>query len=221
MRIIAHRGFGTPENTVFAFEKARAVNADGIEFDVQRTADHYWVIHHDKKTKSGKVVHQSKYEDIEDEVENLNQITGFKDMWLNFEIKYYENKDPIGYGAEFARYILDEIGAEEFNVSSFEPKCLIGSRKVDQDIKLSYLSLLPKTSSWKKYHRKIGLFSVNPMFVLLRKKHTELAKRLGVEVHPWTVNRPKSIKRMIGYKVEALITDNPDVAIAIRANGNS
>jgi len=47
--VIAHRGFHRdyPENTVEAFRAALDLGADGVEFDVQETADGQFVIHHD------------------------------------------------------------------------------------------------------------------------------------------------------------------------------
>jgi len=47
--VIAHRGFHRdfPENTIEAFRAARDLGADGIEFDVQETADAGFIIHHD------------------------------------------------------------------------------------------------------------------------------------------------------------------------------
>jgi glycerophosphoryl diester phosphodiesterase len=47
--VIAHRGFHRdfPENTIEAFKAAMDLGVDGIEFDVQETADGQFVIHHD------------------------------------------------------------------------------------------------------------------------------------------------------------------------------
>jgi len=47
--VIAHRGFHRdfPENTLEAFRAAIALGVDGVEFDVQETADAEFVIHHD------------------------------------------------------------------------------------------------------------------------------------------------------------------------------
>jgi len=47
--VIAHRGFHRdfPENTVEALRAALEIGVDGIEFDVQETADGQFVIHHD------------------------------------------------------------------------------------------------------------------------------------------------------------------------------
>lgn len=51
--IIAHRGFSevAPENTMAAFRKAVDVGADMIELDVRETADHRFVVIHDKKIR--------------------------------------------------------------------------------------------------------------------------------------------------------------------------
>ena len=47
--IIGHRGAAglRPENTLAAFSKACELGLDGIELDVQLTADHQMVVHHD------------------------------------------------------------------------------------------------------------------------------------------------------------------------------
>lgn len=47
--VIAHRGFHRdfPENTIESFKAATDIGADGVEFDVQETADGQFVIHHD------------------------------------------------------------------------------------------------------------------------------------------------------------------------------
>ncbi len=49
-RNIGHRGARSlaPENTLAAFRKAWDIGADGIEVDVQVSADGQLVIHHDK-----------------------------------------------------------------------------------------------------------------------------------------------------------------------------
>src|SRR3954471_23748838 len=48
-RVWAHRGDSAhaPENTMLAFDKARAAGADGIELDVRFDGDHNVVVFHD------------------------------------------------------------------------------------------------------------------------------------------------------------------------------
>ena len=47
--VIAHRGFTRdfPDNTVESFRAAREIGVDGVEFDVQETADGAFVVYHD------------------------------------------------------------------------------------------------------------------------------------------------------------------------------
>ncbi|MBN1689973.1 MAG: glycerophosphodiester phosphodiesterase [Dehalococcoidia bacterium] len=48
--VIAHRGFHRdyPENTLEAFKAALDLGVDGVEFDVQETADGEFIVHHDE-----------------------------------------------------------------------------------------------------------------------------------------------------------------------------
>jgi glycerophosphoryl diester phosphodiesterase len=59
--VIAHRGAsGTcPENTRAAFDEARRQHADGIEFDVQLSADEVLVVHHDRTLRKTTGLRQS------------------------------------------------------------------------------------------------------------------------------------------------------------------
>lgn len=41
------------------------------------------------------------------------------------------------------------------------------------------------------------------------------ATRLGLAVLPWTVNRPDDMRRLVGWGVTGLITDRPDIALAL------
>ena len=47
--VIAHRGFTRdfPDNTLESFRAAREIGVDGVEFDVQETADGAFVVYHD------------------------------------------------------------------------------------------------------------------------------------------------------------------------------
>jgi glycerophosphoryl diester phosphodiesterase len=62
---IAHRGFTKecPENTLEAFYAAIRLGIDAVECDVQETADHRFVIHHDD-TLNGKNINDLQLRDI-------------------------------------------------------------------------------------------------------------------------------------------------------------
>jgi glycerophosphoryl diester phosphodiesterase len=57
----------------------------------------------------------------------------------------------------------------------------------------------------------------SPSFRDLSEERIREAKALGLEVIPWTVNRPEHIERMIEWGVDGLITDYPDRARAVLA----
>jgi glycerophosphoryl diester phosphodiesterase len=45
----------------------------------------------------------------------------------------------------------------------------------------------------------------------------EEAHALGLQVVPWTVNEPTDMRRLIGWGVDGVVTDRPDVARRVRA----
>ena len=64
--VIAHRGYTRdfPDNTLEAFRAAREIGVDGVEFDVQETADGRFVVFHDDNI-DGSSISNLKLEDIE------------------------------------------------------------------------------------------------------------------------------------------------------------
>ena len=62
---IAHRGFHAnyPDNTLEAFEAAIKLGVDGIELDVQETADNSFVVFHDDKLR-GVAINKLSLSDI-------------------------------------------------------------------------------------------------------------------------------------------------------------
>ena len=49
----------------------------------------------------------------------------------------------------------------------------------------------------------------------LRKRHIVAAHAAGLRVVPWTVNGPKAMARLIGWDVDGLCTDRPDIALGV------
>jgi len=54
-----------------------------------------------------------------------------------------------------------------------------------------------------------------PAFETLARETVAEAHRLGLRVIPWTVNRRAAMRRLIRWGVDGLITDRPDVAMAV------
>ena len=54
-----------------------------------------------------------------------------------------------------------------------------------------------------------------PAFDTLSRAAVAEAHELGLRVIPWTVNRRAAMRRLIGWGVDGLITDRPDIAMAL------
>jgi glycerophosphoryl diester phosphodiesterase len=59
-----------------------------------------------------------------------------------------------------------------------------------------------------------------PEFSTLTRAAVAEAHDLGLRVIPWTANRRAAIRRLIGWGVDGLITDRPDVAAVIANRGD-
>jgi glycerophosphoryl diester phosphodiesterase len=60
-----------------------------------------------------------------------------------------------------------------------------------------------------------GAQILSPYYRELSREDVQEAHRLGLKVVPWTVNDPRIMKRLIGWGVDGIITDRPDLLIEI------
>lgn len=58
---------------------------------------------------------------------------------------------------------------------------------------------------------------VSRKHVFLRRDEVAKLQQQGIRVIPWTVNKPKRMRRMIAWGVDGVITDYPDRALAVLA----
>ncbi|MGB1723474.1 MAG: glycerophosphodiester phosphodiesterase [Ilumatobacteraceae bacterium] len=94
--VIAHRGANrrARENTLEAFQAAVALGSDGIELDVRRTVDAALVIHHDAQLPDGRVIRESRRDELPDWLPELHSaLDACAPAMVNIEIKNSEG-DP-------------------------------------------------------------------------------------------------------------------------------
>lgn len=233
--IVAHRGsrINRPENTLAAFEEAIRVGADGIELDVHLSKDGEIVVIHDEtvdRTTNGvglvkdmtvaelKELDAGIWFDTEyagqkiptlREVFELLMERQYKGV-LNIELKtsVYSYK---GIEEKIGGLLAEEKWPFEVMYSSFSLRSLLKMHRIDPEAELGYLvskrgilvflgSLLPWIGALHLSHRwyfKKGKSS---------KKHLRL----------WTVNDEKVMKKAFQQGVTAIITDKPEIALALR-----
>jgi len=233
--IWAHRGASAiaPENTMGAFRRAVELGADGIELDVQRSADGRLVVIHDETverttTGSGRVVamdwaqlaplrihHQG--EELDEGLpllEEVMELLAPTDMVLNVELKDGVEHYP-GMDRQVVQAVRASGMAERVLLSSFNHVQFHGSLGLGLPLGLLYAEPL-----WavEDYAARFGAAAVHPDFRTLAEPG--LVERLhdrGIRVHAWTVNGRAELQEMARLGVDAVITDDVELALEVRA----
>ncbi len=207
-KIFAHRGASAvaPENTLPAFEKALEIGADGIELDVQATADGALVVLHDYnlgRTTTGTGQLRTftlqqlaaidagiRFDDAYKgtPIPTLEQVFDLvgDSCIVNVEIK---NEDWNG-GREaepLARIIQQRQLHDQVIVSSFNPVALRKMRQIDPSIPLGllYFNKPPRpTGATGSFFQRIRRLPLK--FLLLQQSRALFSTRIAAEaLHPY------------------------------------
>jgi glycerophosphoryl diester phosphodiesterase len=158
---------------------------------------------------------------------------------FNIELKTFPLRPGLAMeGAAMADAVVavaDSQGvADRIIVQSFDWRGPRHLHRVRPDIRLSWLTsatvLAAARQWWDGPHPSDFGGSVpravaseggpnwGPDYVNLTEEGIAEAHSLGLRVVPWTVNRPEDMRRLIGWGVDGLITDRPDLARRVLAD---
>ena len=229
--IIAHRGAPSyaKENTIESFKKAIALGADMIEFDVRRTKDKVFIVHHDESIQN-KPIKALPYEKICKMVRK----EGFAIPTVEEVLKYTRGKIKLdvelkeeGYEKEIVELLSKYFKEDQFVITSFNDSSLKIIKDNYPEIKVGLLlgklktPLLTRISEFfpmKRYKKARADFLV-AHWRLLKVGFLERAQRDHKPVIVWTVNDEKMMERLFkDRRIYALITDKPDLAISLQKN---
>lgn len=238
IKVWAHRGGAgrAPENTMAAFAAAVALGVDGLELDVQLTADEEVVVIHDETVdrttdgsgwvkdhtlaalrrldaSAGRPGFAGERIPTLREVFDLVAPTGVE---LNIELKnsvvpYFGLPDKVSQ-------MIAEYGLESrVIVSSFNHCTLAWLRQGGSMVRTGLLFQDVLYEPWV-YAAQLWVTALHPnyryidyVFNLVDEAHLAL-----LEVNAWTVNDEHDIDRMIARGVDGIITDCPELALARR-----
>ncbi|MCX7117121.1 MAG: glycerophosphodiester phosphodiesterase [Legionellales bacterium] len=233
-QIIAHRGATAyaPENTLIAFEKARAMGSQMIEFDVMLSADGKAFVFHDdelRRTTNGRgefaltpseVLHQldagrwfskshvsEKIPTLHDAIQWLTA-TG---LHANIEIK-----PSPGRTEETTIAVLTHINRfwpEDKKwplISSFDGKALALSRSIVPEIPLGLL-VDEWREDWIKEAQDLQCVSVHLSRRCVSEKRIASIKNQGYVAYVYTVNCKRQAERLFRWGVDAVFSDYPDL----------
>jgi glycerophosphoryl diester phosphodiesterase len=165
---------------------------------------------------------------------------------LNLETKITpdapgESVDP----ATFARLVVEAVRASgltgEVTIQSFDWRTLVAARKLAPEIDTVCLTIeserddtvqrnADRASPWhagldlRAYRGSLpglakaaGCGTWSPFWRNVSAAEVAESHALGLKVLPWTVNDPREMARLIGMRVDGLITDYPDRARKVMA----
>jgi glycerophosphoryl diester phosphodiesterase len=228
--VFAHRGGSAlaPENTIAAFDNGLALGADGLELDVHLSRDGAVVVHHDRLLDRttplrGPIAERTVEELRRAGVPTLAEVLArYPDPRIIVEMKVNTSAlaaatiDVIRRAGAVERVCLGAFGLHVLRAArAIEPAIATSGSREEVRWAL-YRSWVRWPVSRVAYHgyqipevsggTRVG----SPRFV-------EYAHDAGLGVQVWTVDTEEAARRLLGWGVDALITDRPDVIVPLAA----
>lgn len=234
-RVIGHRGACgyAPENTIESIRTAAALGIEWIEFDVKLTADHVPMLFHDdmlERTSSGfGPFANAKLEDIRaldagswyadgfagigiPTLEEALEVIIELGLAINMEIKPCPGREVET--AEVALDILSRVWdePERLIVSSFSEVSLEVAKDMAPEWARGYL-IDEVPQNWREMVRHLQAATVN-----INGNRPETTQGFieeiideGYGILAYTVNDPAKARQLLGWGVDGVFTDLPDV----------
>jgi glycerophosphoryl diester phosphodiesterase len=237
--IFAHRGAcaHAPENTLAAFELALAQQADAIELDVKLTADGHVIVLHDatvdRTTGShGRVkdlslaqlrsldagsFYSEKYRG--EKIPTLEEVfeTLGKRTFINVELTNYDT--PRDHLVETVCMLVKKFGLQKSVIfSSFFASNLSKARAYLPGVPRGLLAFPGVLGAWaRSFGFAFGRYhALHPNLKDVTPQQVQRVHRLQRRLHVWTVNAAEDMRRLFGWGVDAIFTDNPQLAVQVR-----
>jgi len=220
--VIAHRGDRSSghENTIAAFQGAIALGADGVEFDVRRTADGVLIVHHDAAIAES-VLAGMRY----DAAVRLGETLGYQIPRLDDVLVKTRGRIQIdielkegGYEGEVLD-MLARIGVatDEYVVTTFNMPALARVRQLAPDVRTG---LLLEKTAWADALTRFELSTAQflaPESSMIDQPGLAFAHEQRVPLVVWTVNDSEMMRQLFrAPAVIGVITDHPGDALRVR-----
>ncbi len=237
--IFAHRGASAhaPENTLAAFELALAQGADGIELDVKLSADGHVVVIHDPTTDRTTGAH-GRVKDLSlAELRGLNagsfysanfsteKIPMLEEVFEALGKKIFINVELTNYNTH-RDHLVESVCmlVKKFNMqkhvmfSSFYASNLSKARSYLPEVPCGLLAFNGLIGAWaRSFGFAFGKYAaLHPYLKDVTPQQVQRVHRLKGRVHVWTVNAEEDMRRLFGWGVDAIFTDDPQLAVRVR-----
>ena len=149
-------------------------------------------------------------------------LEAFPHIWVNIDIK---SEDPAA-ALQLTQFIRAHGVAERMMVGSFWPPVLKAFRVACPEVQTSahpreimrflVLHKLFLTALFRTPANVLQIPDVHKGFTVVTPRLIRAAHRRGLAVHVWTIDEPETMRNLIEWGVDAIITDYPDRLLALR-----
>jgi glycerophosphoryl diester phosphodiesterase len=228
--VFAHRGGSAlaAENTIAAFDNGLALGADGIELDVHLSRDGVVVVHHDRlldrtTTLTGPIAERTADELRRAQVPTLGEVLArypqarvIIEMKINHPSLAAATVDVVRLAGAVDRICLGSFGLRVLRAArAIEPA--IATSAAREEVRWA---LYRSWCRWPVAGNGYSGYQV-PEFAgrtrVVSPRFVEYAHDAGLGVQVWTVDAPEAARRLLQWRVDALITDRPDVIVPLIA----
>jgi glycerophosphoryl diester phosphodiesterase len=210
--LLGHRGAratkSIPENTFASFDRALADGCDGFEFDLRLTADRQAVVCHDPTVGKTEIARAT--------AEELPTLPRFPNVLQRYQQTAFLDVELKVLGLE--KISVEQLRRQKpgrgFVVSSFLPEVL---RVLSAEDAAIPLGLICETKAQLHLWKKLPVAYVITHRKLVRQALIREVKGAGRKIFVWTVNDPGEMRRLAGWGVDGIISD--DTKLLVRALG--
>lgn len=221
MLVIGHRGAAglAPENSLEALRAGVDAGADILEFDIRLTKDGIPVLSHDFHTMrthhKASIISRMTLAELTNKTSG-NPIVPLKKVLDEFYGKILLNIELKGKGSGEivinllkTYFIHKESDWENVLFSSFKAAELTAIRKIHSTVNLALLHN-QNPFIFIAYQRRLKLSAVGFHRLYLNSFALEIAKRSGLFIYVYTVNRPHAALLLHHRGVGGVVTNYPD-----------
>ena len=211
--MLAHRGASraAAENTPEAFRLALTLGADGVELDTRRAGQGELVVFHDA-VLAGTPVRRLVQPPLPGLVAALDASAG---GIVNVELKT-DGDVPGGVAAALCALLARRGARDKVLASSFDIAALRTVRALRPDIPTALVvGADGDVGAALREAVRLRHRALHPSAELVDRALVGRARSLGLALNVWTVNDPDEVHRLARLGIDGVITDVPDVALAV------
>ena len=213
--VIAHRGFTRdfPDNTLEAFRAAREIGVDGVEFDVQETADGAFVVFHDDYI-DGNSIGNLKLEYIQNlrvggrySIPTLRQALEElgRDLVLLVELKQVVSLE------KFLSLLRGHVDAAFTALVSFDAALIGRLSGLAPDFTCAVIGDPSGAGGNLPAHKTAGFAQVSSYTV--SEETVKTAHQRGELVFAWDSGSQDDLREAMRCGIDVIMTDRPDIVI--------